>query len=612
MVLPLLVSLSVALPDVGPPPPIKRAPQIIILDREGRTLATRGGRYGPPVDVAALPAYVPAAFVSIEDRRFYSHDGFDPVGMARALATDLTTGHAAQGASTITQQLARNLYLTADKTLERKADELVLAVQLENAYSKAQILGLYLSRIYFGAGAYGIEAASQRYFHKPARGLTLAEAAVLAALPKSPSEYNPIDHPDRSSARAALVLDVMVEAGAITPADRARALAHPPKVYSDPPAAPAAYFVDWVEGAVHRLAPNPAGDLYVETTLDLPSQFAADAAAQAAVKRYADKGVEQAALVSLDGEGRVRALVGGIDHAASQYDRALEAHRQVGSAWKPFVYLAALQSGRTPETVAVDEPVTIEGWSPRNFEPDYLGPITLRTALIHSVNTVAARLADEVGRDRVAAQARTLGIVSTIAPGPAMALGTSLITPVEMAQAYDAFGNGGYKVRAYAIERIRTGAGAVVYRHAAAESQPVIPNPALSDLNAMLRGVVAEGTGTRAAIPGYDLAGKTGTTSDFKDAWFCGYTGGLATAVWLGRDDNSPMRGITGGSAPADLWRGYMTVALGRLPHGPIAPGAPPPAPPPATPAPSDVPPPPAPPSETTAPPPDATPATPL
>jgi penicillin-binding protein 1A len=460
----------------------------------------------------------------------------------------------------------------------------MLAVQLEHTYSKRQILGLYLSRVYFGAGAYGIEAAAQRYFDKPAARLTLRQAAMLAALMKSPTDYNPIEQPERSAQRTALVLGAMVETGAITPAQQARALAQAPNVRTLAAAAPAQYFVDWLDGQTRRQVGAPRQDLVVETTLDLPAEIAAADAASAVVARFHRQAASEAALVAVDGTGRIRALVGGLDYAASPFDRAVDAHRQAGSAWKPFVYLAAMEAGRTPDTVMVDEPVTIDGWSPRDFEPEYLGPIPLSRALAQSINTVAARLADEIGRDNVAGAARRLGIFTPINTDPAMALGTSLVTPLEMAQAYDAFANGGNRVAAYGIERIRTAGGQVLYRHAASPPAPAIANPPLSEMDQMLRGVIASGTGARAAIGGYDLAGKTGTASDFKDAWFCGFTGGLTAVVWIGRDDDQPMRAITGGSAPAELWRAFMVRALRRFPVTaiPYGPPAPPPPPPPA------------------------------
>jgi len=566
-------------PELPRMPAIERAPQITYLDRNGAVIGVRGGRYAPPVDIAKLPPHVPAAFVAIEDRRFYEHNGFDPRGIARAVVAGLSEGRATQGASTITQQLARNLFLTQERTLERKATELVYAVELERTYSKKQILGLYLSRVYFGSGAYGLEAASQRYFNKPAAKLSIKEAAMLAGVLKSPSGYNPVEQPERCLERANLVLAAMVETGAITPAQRDKAAGQKPKVWKTAPSGAAQYFVDWVDGEVRRMVPKPSRDLVVETTLDQAIEIAAGDAARSVTARYKAQGADQAAIVAIDGAGRVRALVGGTDYAAAPYNRAVSARRQAGSAWKPFIYLTALEQGRTPDTPVIDEPVTINGWTPSNYEVgSYLGPITLQTALAKSVNTVAARLADEVGRPQVALTARRIGITSTVNTDPAMALGTTLVSPLEMTQAYAAFGNGGNRVQAYGVERIRQG-GTVIYRKQPPAPVPAIANPALSELNQMMRAVMSSGTGGRAAVPGYDLAGKTGTTSDYKDAWFCGYTGGFAACAWMGRDDAKPMARISGATAPAEMWRGFMGVALKRVPTQAILAGPPAPLP---------------------------------
>ena len=575
-------SLMMASFDLPSLPPITRDPQVTYLDRTGAVLGVRGGKYPPPVDIDKLPPYVPAAFVAIEDRRFYEHAGFDPVGIARAIVSDLGHGGAHEGASTITQQLARNLFLTSARTIERKGEELLLAVELEQKFSKKQILGLYLSRVYFGAGAYGIDAAAHRFFNKPASRLTVREAAMLAAVMKSPTNYNPIEQPEASAQRTALVLDAMVETGAITEAVKAKALAQRPKVWRADPDGPAGYFIDWVDAQVRGKVGAARQDLIVDTTLDQGMELAAGDQARAVVARHAAQRIQQAALVALDGAGHVRAMVGGVDYASAPYNRAVEAHRQAGSAWKPFVYLAAMEAGRTPDTLAVDEPVTIDGWSPRDFEDGFLGQITLSQALAHSINTVAAKLADDVGRDQVAGVARRLGIVSPINTEPAMALGTTLVTPLEMAQAYDAFANGGSRATAIGLVRVRTLGGAILYQHQEQPQAAVIANPPLSEMDAMLRGVLVDGTGVKAAIPGYDLAGKTGTTSDFKDAWFCGFTGNFTAVVWMGRDDATPMRGVTGGSAPAEMWRGFMSVALRRFSNRLIPQGPPPPAPPPA------------------------------
>lgn len=553
------------LQDIPPLPAIRRDPQITYLDRNGQVIGVRGGRYAPPVDISRLPPHIPAAFVSIEDRRFYEHRGVDPMGIARAIVADIADGKR-QGASTITQQTVKNVFLTSEQTVERKAREAVMAMQMEQTYSKKQILGLYLSRVYFGEGAYGLEAAAQRYFNKPASRLTVREAAMLAAILKAPSNYNPVDQPKKSADRTALVLNAMVETGAITPAQHAKALAEKPRVWKTSPTAPAQYFVDWIDTQARARIGAQKSDLIVETTLDMRLESDAADAVRGAVNAHYKQGVQQAAVVTLDGSGAVRAFVGGADYAKSPFDRVVDAHRQAGSAWKPFVYLAALETGRSPDDLVVDEPVTISGWSPSNYEPGNLGPISMEVALAKSVNTVAARLADEVGRPNVAALARRVGIVSTVNTDPAMALGTTLVTPLEMAQAYTTFANGGNRVNAYGLLRIRAASGGVIYARPAVAGVPAAGNPALSQLNRMLRAVVTSGTGTKAALKGYDVAGKTGTTSDYRDAWFAGYTGQATTVVWVGRDDSKPMVRVTGGSVPAEIWKGVMGVAVRRIP----------------------------------------------
>ena len=500
---------------------------------------------------------------------------------------DLREGQARQGASTITQQLAKNLFLSSDRTLERKATEVLYAVQLERTYSKKQILGLYLSRVYFGAGAYGLEAASQRYFNKPAARLSIREAAILAATLKSPTNYNPIEHPEASKARALLVLDAMALTGVITAKDLAKARAESPKVAKIAPGASAQYFVDWMDAFARQRVGTPKQDIVVETTLDLRLEAAAAETTRNVIAAHAKQGASQAAVITLDGTGGIRALVGGVDYAKGPFNRAIDAHRQAGSAWKPFVYLTALEAGWTPDMPVIDEPITIGNWTPTNYTAGFLGTITLEQALAQSINTVAARLADQVGRPSVAATARRVGINSLVNTDPAMALGTTLVTPLEMAQAYSSFANGGNRVAAYGVERIRTVGGVVLYKRAPAAVIAVIANPPLSDLNLMLRTVITQGTGKRAALPGYDVAGKTGTTSDYKDAWFAGYTGGVTTVVWMGRDDNAPMGKITGGGAPAELWRGVMGVAIKRLPVTAIPAGTPAPAVVPVEPAPA-------------------------
>lgn len=572
------------LPDTSRLYDVKRQPSITYLDRSGGVIAVRGSQYAPPVDLDRLPPYVPKAFIAIEDRWYYWHFGFNPWGIVRSQVYNMThRGGPLRGGSTITQQLARNLFLTPNQTYRRKIQELILAVWLEAKFSKREILELYLNRVYFGAGAYGIEAASQRYFSKPASRLTIGEAALLAGMMKGPSRYSPVSATDRAARRATIVLDEMVETGAITPAQRDEAFKNPVRVTPTLANQRAQYFVDWVDGQVRSLLGQPTEDLVVETTLDLPIQAAAEQAVRRGVAAARRQGVEQAALVSLDGEGRVRAYVGGVNYEQSQFDRAALARRQAGSSFKPFVYLTAMEQGRTPDTPVVDEPIRIGNWEPRNYTGRYLGPMSLQTALAQSINTVAARLANEVGTGNVAQTARRLGITSRIQQDPSMALGAVEVSPLEMAQAYAPFANGGFYAKAYGVQRIRTADGRVLYDHNVekTERRSVIGTPALQYMNQMMRAVVDAGTGTRARVAGADLAGKTGTTSDYRDAWFVGYTGGFVTAVWAGKDDNSPMRGVSGGGPPAGVWHDFMAAALPRLnaqpiPGGVIAPEPPP------------------------------------
>ena len=572
--------LAQGLPDTSKLYDVKRQPSISYLDRSGALLAIRGSQYAPPVDLDTLPAYVPDAVLAIEDRRFFHHFGFDPVGVARAAVTNMKAGRVVQGGSTLTQQLAKNLFLTPAQTPRRKAQELVLALWLEAKFSKKEILALYLNRVYFGAGAYGIEAAAQRYFNKPASQLNLGEAALLAGMLKAPSRYSPTSDRSRAERRATIVLDEMVATGRITPEQRDQAFRQPVRISSVLASQRAQYFVDWVDAQVRKMVGEPQQDLVVETTLDLPIQADAERAISATLaSEGVQKGVQQAALVALDSEGRVRAYVGGVSYADSQFDRASAARRQAGSAFKPFVYLTAMEQGRRPDVTVVDEPLKIGDWEPKNYTGRYLGAITLQTALAQSINTVAARLGNELGTAAVAGTAHRLGISSPIQTGPSMALGAVEVSPLEMAQAYAPFANGGFRVGAYGVERIRTSGGRVLFdRNLERPARPsVIGSPALPYMNQMLRQVLVNGTGTRARVPGYDLAGKTGTTSDYRDAWFVGYTGGFVTAVWTGRDDNTPMKKVTGGGVPAAAWQKFMASALPRLqvstiPGGPARP----------------------------------------
>ncbi len=563
----VLAIFAADLPDIAKVWDMPAQNAVSYYDRDGRLIASRGAQYAAPIRLSDLPPYVPGAVVAVEDRRFYKHFGVDVLGLVRAAARNAQAGRVVQGGSTLTQQLAKNLFLSSDRTLKRKGQELILALMLEAKFSKEQILTLYLNRVYFGAGAWGLEAAAQRYFHKPASKLTLGEAAMLAGLLKGPSRFSPIRDTGRAEDRATIVLDVMVETGAITAAERDAAFKAPIRVASDAFTGSAQYFVDWIDADVRRLAGEIEADLVVETTLDLTQQLAAENAIEAVVTPVSEpRQISQAALLAMEGDGAVRALVGGRGYSDSQFNRITQAKRQPGSSFKPFVYLAALEKGLTPSDVRMDAPISLGDWSPQNYTGKYLGAVTLEDALAQSVNTVAAQLAEEVGRETVGRVARRLGIDSRIGTPRSVALGAIEVTPLELTAAYLPFANGGYRTTPWGIMSIRTSDGQVLFERKIEERFQVVTPTHLAQMNRMLRRGVTSGTGTAARIDSPVNAGKTGTTSDYRDAWFVGYTGGYVTTVWLGNDNNSAMKKVTGGSLPAQIWKRYMQAIRRDLP----------------------------------------------
>jgi penicillin-binding protein 1A len=541
----------------------KRAPNIAILAADGTLLANRGETGGRTVSLKELPPHLPRAFIAIEDRRFYEHFGVDPVGVARAMVRNLTSRGVAQGGSTLTQQLAKNLFLTQERTASRKIQEAILAFWLERNYSKDQLLELYINRVYFGAGAYGVEAAAQRYFSKSAREVTLAEGAVLAGLVQAPSRLAPNRNPEAARARAALVLAAMRETGFAKEADVKTALANPAKAVRPQGAGTANYAADWVMDVLDDFVGAVDGDIAVVTTIDPALQSAAE---RAIVDELNAKGqrfnVGQGALVAMRPDGAVRALVGGRDYGHSQFNRATTAKRQPGSAFKPFVFLAAVERGLTPDTVRDDAPVSIRGWSPENYTRDYRGPVTLRDALALSLNTVSARLGMEVGPKAVAQTAQRLGISSPLQANASIALGTSEVTPLELVGAYAAFSNGGKGVIPYVIAEVKNAKGKILYRRAEGGLGQVIEPSAVAAMNAMMRETFVSGTARSGVIPGWDTAGKTGTSQDFRDAWFVGYTATLVAGVWFGNDDGEPTKRASGGNLPVETWARFMKTAL--------------------------------------------------
>jgi penicillin-binding protein 1A len=545
----------------------KRPPNIAILSDDGSLIANRGDTGGPAVRLIDLPPYLPKAFVAIEDKRFYEHHGVDPVGMSRALLRDVVGGTSIEGGSTLTQQLAKNLFLTRERTLSRKIQEAILAFWLERRYSKDQILELYLNRVYFGSGAYGVEAAAQKYFGKSARFVTLPEAAVLAGLMKSPTKLAPDRNLAGANERAAQVITAMAEQGHITEAMAKTALANPAQVKRDKSAGSINYAADYVMDALDDTVGAIDEDIVVTTTINLTMQGEAERSLTDELNAKGAKfGVEQGALVALDPSGGIKAMVGGRNYADSQFNRAVAAKRQPGSSFKPFVYLAALEKGLTPDTVREDAPITVKGWSPENYSREYFGPVTLTKALALSLNTVAVRLGLEVGPKTVVAVAHRLGITSDLDPVPSIALGSSDVTPLEMVSAYAAFANGGLGVQPHVITRVRTAGGKQLYMRRNANFGRVIDPQYVAMMNQMMQETLLTGTARKAELPGWQAAGKTGTSQDWRDAWFLGYTSYLVAGVWLGNDDNSPTKKVSGGNLPVEIWSRFMKAAHEGVP----------------------------------------------
>ena len=541
----------------------KRPPSIQIVDMQGHALARRGDLAGEPLPLKEMPGYVPRAFIAIEDRRFYEHHGVDPFGIGRAFVANVLHRSVAQGGSTITQQLAKNLFLTQERTVTRKLQEVLLAAWLERKFSKTQILEMYLNRVYFGSGAYGIEQASQRYFGKSARHITLAEAALLAGLVKSPSRLAPTRNFNGAERRAQTVLSAMADLKFINGNTERAALAHPPRILAQASTGSVNYVADWVMDALNDTLGHIDEDIVVQTTIDATLQANAEKALNEELAQKGDKsGVAQGALVAMTPEGAVRAMVGGRNYAESQFNRAVAAKRQPGSAFKPFVYLAALEHGLTPDTVRDDKPINVKGWQPENYGHEYFGPVTLTKALALSLNTVSVRLTLEVTPMAVVRSAYRLGITSKLEPNASIALGTSEVSMLELVSAYAPFANGGYALMPRVIDKITATNGKVLYARNIPQLGRIIDARYVAMMNAMMTETLTMGTAHKAALPGWPAAGKTGTSQDFRDAWFIGYTARLVTGVWFGNDDNSPTRKATGGGLPAEVWSRFMRVAL--------------------------------------------------
>ncbi len=549
-----------------------RKPSITILAEDGTLIARYGEITGSMVTVKELPPHMPQAVLAVEDRRFYHHFGVDPIGLARAMFVNFRAGHMVQGGSTITQQLAKNLFLSPERSLSRKIQEAMLAVWLEWKFTKDEILTAYLNRVYLGAGAYGVDAAARVYFNKPATELNLKESAIIAGLLRAPSRYSPSANPNLAEARAQTVLATMVDAGFLTekqlhdmqsrvPSPRRRTGSNN---YGR-------YFADWILDQVEDYVGADHGDIVVQTTLRASLQRSAEGALAENLAAGADKKVSQGAAIILSPDGAVRAMVGGKDYDDSQYNRAVQSLRQPGSSFKPVIYLTALMTaGYTPETMVEDAPLQIANYSPDNYGGDYAGWIPMREALAKSLNTVAVRILQDVGVSEAQNTARRLGLPTPSYAGLSYALGTSEVSLLQLSSAYATLANGGFAVRPYAIQMIRAQNGQLLWRRQVSAPSRVIPEQPLAMLVDMMKGVVDHGTGTAANLPGRPMAGKTGTSQNFRDAWFMGFTADYVGGIWMGNDDNTPMRRITGGSLPARAWHAMMSAAETGLPASPL------------------------------------------
>ncbi len=557
---------SYDLPSVSHLADTSRRPSVTLLARDGSRIATVGDYYGKPVESKTLPKSVVQAFTATEDRRFFDHFGMDVFGILRAFVRNIMAGRVVQGGSTITQQLAKNFLLTEglytyqDRSLRRKIQEVLLALWLEHKFTKHQIMTIYLNRVYFGSGAFGLGAAAKHYFDKEASQLNLYEAALLAGLLKAPSKYSPLNSQANSAKRTQQVLTSMLEAGYISDKERAkwRSPSHL-KLAQQHGSLFGRYFVDWVLETVPEMIGSIMQDLVITTTLDAGLQKKAEILLHDTIKKEGHPlKATQGALVSMTPSGSVRAMVGGCCYGQSQFNRAVQAQRQTGSAFKLFVYLAALEAGIAPERRIVDEPVTIGKWKPKNYGWKSRGSVTMSDGLAYSINTVSVRLARYVGTGNIAEMASRLGIVSRQPTDLTIALGSGDASLLEMTGAYAAIARDGYPAEPFGIIEIRTKRGKSLYRHPPQSFNRLLSSKIVSQMDQMLQGVMNYGTGRKVKLDGIKCAGKSGTSQNYKDAWFIGYTDRLVTGVWVGNDDNQPMEKVTGGKLPGRIWHDFM------------------------------------------------------
>ena len=544
-----------------------RPVSVQFVDRQGRDILVRGANQSHNVTVDQLPDHLRDAVLATEDRRFYHHMGVDPIGLARAMHANVKAGTWVQGGSTLSQQLVKNVFLTPDKTLRRKVQEAMLSVWLEHEFSKDEILEKYLNRVYFGSGTWGLQAASQTYFDENVADLDLGQSALLVGLLKAPSRFNPASNPEAAGRRTAIVLSAMQDAGFIDNAQRIAALSAPIRVHQSRSLSSVNYFVDWIWADIEAAIGVPGRDIVVQTTLDIGAQKAAETAINAHIDN--ERGAEQAAVLTLAGDGGVRVMVGGINYGNSQFNRVISARRQPGSAFKPFVYQAAFENGLTPWDWRTDEPIKVGDWEPGNFNNRFDGVMTLETAYKRSVNTVAVRLSEDLGRQPIIDTATRMGI-SGLQPLRSLPLGAQDTTLMTLTSAYLPYANWGNRVEPYGILSISTATGVPLYDFKKPDRRKVLSSVHLGHMNRIMRETVLSGTGRAARIEGWDAAGKTGTTNDYRDAWFMGYVPDLVTGVWVGNDRNAAMKKVTGGQIPARIWHDMMAEILTDMSPSPL------------------------------------------
>ena len=536
---------------------VERQPGVKILAQDGRELTSYGGLFAEPVDVNKLPKYVSQAVIDTEDRRFYKHSGFDFIGFSRAMGVNLVKRRYAQGASTITQQVAKNLFLTREKSLKRKVQEFLLARWLEKHFSKKQILEIYLNRVFFGSGAYGINTAAKRFFNKQAKDLNLHEAAILAGALKAPSRYNYLRNRKEALKRAHVVLSLMQRAGTISKEEKEKALKQPVGNTQNEQIAGIRYFGDYIMSELPSLLKDNSDDVYVKTTLDYNLQQRAEYLLRKHIRMHRKDNVSEGAVVILDRNGAIKAMAGGFDYNKSQFNRATQALRQAGSSFKLFVYIAAFEKGFNENELIADEPIKIDDWEPQNYDKQFHGAVSLKQAFAKSLNAATVDLATYLSLEDIINVALRLGITTGIKQESSIVLGATEVRVIDMAAAYTATVNGGYAVFPYAVTEIKNSDGEVLYEHNMPTKEKVLTDKVLEQIGVLEREVVLTGTGKRAKGVA-QARGKTGTSQDYRDAWFIGSNSKYTAAVWLGNDDNSPMKEIGGGTVPTEIWTEIM------------------------------------------------------